>query len=262
MGTKQIENESSPIALAREIFKISHILRDLLYWALFVFILMMVFIVFSVAYLFAEYNEVLLQVAAFSVFFCFILMLYIPFNLKDIIKAIKSLKNWDDKYLVSAYLTMFEFVPRGDQEVVRDVVSRLIEVHPWIKEEVAKRGNVIQYDAIVEGKTSKHRFDATITRGKKREFSVFVRFFNEQNKITSIENIKTFHQDVEDVVRKRKMEVFEIVGVSSSDYSDETIEFVSDKANWIKDISGDLVPINLIKVIPEGFRIVWMEYGA
>lgn len=279
-GKATEKKKEDSLTLVKDIFEISDILRESLYWIL----LMMIWtIIFGTALYISLVNNLNFDIVIILAVIGLALWAIGPLNLLGIIKALRILKNWDEKYLAYAYLTVFEFpefamelssfneepaVSMNDQyyitrndKILDDLTSKLERIYPGIEKALRKnREKALIKHSEIEGKKSRHTFDETINL-KRSDSILFVRIIDSRDHGVQIDDLKRLFDEVTDVVRKKKIGIFEIILVSLNGYADNAVAFAANKENWIKDYNREWNSITLLDLSKGGYRIAWMPYA-
>jgi hypothetical protein len=247
-------------------YNISDTLRGVLHWAILIAVAVWASIAISLFWLLIDQGDLFLYVVVIAwAITTGIAIFYVPMNIRNIRSALKSLNEWDEEYLNSAFITMFEFLPREGPDnpdyIKKDVIARISEIFPYLVEEFNKGRFIVEYDSVINIDGQQHRFDAAVTVGKKKDRMIFVRIFRGENGKTTPDEIKAFFQDVKEVAEKKELAyVFEIVAVSFKGFNDEAMIYALDERNWVSTRFGGKTPVDLIQVMPNNYRVVWTGY--
>jgi hypothetical protein len=242
-------------SLTREIFSIIDILRFSLWWSI---ALWAITGIAAILYGTGVFNGMSYPAYVFwgAVFVIWILG---PLSMMRMRRADRILKKWEGKYLAYSHIMSFELSPRENQDLAHDLVRILSEIRP-IKpgmEMLQDSPYDVEYSAKIEGKRGSYQFDALLFAPL--DVIGFVRVFGDQSRKTGIEDIKTLAEQVDDVIKKQKKDILEVVAVSRAGFTEEAVKYASSSENWIGS-KPNLEAVNLIHATPDGYAITWMQY--
>ena len=259
-ATTQEESRSSTVgadsySLAREIFSIIDVLRFSLWWgiALWVITGMAAILYTSGVFNDESYLALVFWVAGF------VIWILGPLFMRQMKRADRILKKWEGKYLAYSHIMSFELSPMENQDLAHDVVRILSEIRP-IKpgmEMLEDSPYDVEYSSKIEGKRGSYQFDALLFAPL--DVVGFVRVFGDQSRKTGIEDVKTLAEQVDDVIKKQKKNILEVVAVSRAGFTEEAVKYASSSENWIGS-KPNLEAVNLIHATPDGYSITWMQY--
>jgi hypothetical protein len=259
-ATTQKESQSTAVgndshSLTREIFSIIDILRFSLWWSI---ALWAITGIAAILYGTGVFNGMSYPAYVFwgAVFVIWILG---PLSMMRMRRADRILKKWEGKYLAYSHIMSFELSPRENQDLAHDLVRILSEIRP-IKpgmEMLEDSPYDVEYSAKIEGKRGSYQFDALLFAPL--DVIGFVRVFGDQSRKTGIEDIKTLAEQVDDVIKKQKKDILEVVAVSRAGFTEEAVKYASSSENWIGS-KPNLEAVNLIHATPDGYAITWMQY--
>lgn len=242
-------------SLTREIFSILDVIRFSLWWSIALWAITgMAAILYATGAL--DSGSFLASVFWFAVFIIWILG---PISLLRMRGADRILRKWEGKYLAYSHIMSFELSSIQNADLTHDVVRVLSEIRPikpgsemWEDEPYD-----VEYSAKIEGRRGSHEFDALMT-APSGEIG-FVRIFGDEEKKTGIEEVRAFAEQVDDVIKKQKTDILEIVAVSRAGFTEEAVKYASSSGNWIG-AKPHLEAVNLIHATPDGYSITWMQY--
>jgi hypothetical protein len=242
-------------SLARTIFSVIDVLRFSLWWGI---ALWAITGIAAVAYLTGVFDNEGYLAAVFWVA-SFVIWILGPLFMIQMRNADRILKKWEGNYLAYSHIMSFELSPMENQDLAHDVVRILSEIRP-IKpgsEMLEDSPYDVEYASKIEGKKGSYQFDALLFAPT--DAIGFIRIFGDQSRKTGIEDIRTLAEQVDDVIKKQKNDILEVVAVSRAGFSEEAIKYASSSQNWIKS-KPNLEAVNLIHATPEGYSITWMQY--
>lgn len=259
-ATSQKESQSTvegtdSYSLTREIFSILDTLRFALWWSI---ALWAITGIAAIAYTTGVFNNDGYTGAVFW-FAVFIIWILGPISMIRMRRADRILKKWEGKYLAYSHIISFELSPTESQDLAHDVVRILSEIRP-IKpgsEMYEDSPYEVKYSTKMEGKKGSYQFDALLFAPT--DAIGFIRVFGDQSRRTGIEDIRALAEQVDDVIKKQKNDILEVIAVSRAGFTEEAVKYASSSENWIGP-KQDPEAVNLIRATPEGYSITWMQY--
>ena len=259
-ATTQKESRSKTVgtdsySLTREIFSIIDTLRFSLWWSIALWVITGIA---AIAYTTGVFNNDSYLAVVFWVA-VFVIWILGPFSMMRMRRADRILKKWEGKYLAYSHIMSFELSPMEDQDLTHDVVRIVSEIRPIKPGSEMFEGSPydVEYSAKIEGKKGSYQFDALLFAPT--DAIGFIRVFGDQSRKTGIEEVRTLAEQVDDVIKKQKNDILEVVAVSRAGFTEEAVKYASSSENWIGP-KPNPEAVNLIHATPEGYSITWMQY--
>lgn len=244
----QIENKSTPpdaFALSKKVFELIDFIRAFLW-----------FMLFTISWVFAYllfYGAGWLENSTLRGIMIFLAVVITSLGLltfRKSLNALGTLKNWKERYLITGYLTQFEFIPRKGDNIIKDVIQRLAQIYPEIEKSMENDPEIVELNAKVDGKESKYSFDGLLYL---RNELFFIEQHNDgKMKLT---DLQTLFGKIFDVMKHNKYDFSSLIIVSKEGFEDATIPYIEIKKNTLRG-SQSIDFVALIRVIENGYQIV------
>jgi hypothetical protein len=157
------------------------------------------------------------------------------------------------------FKTRFEMLPRGGDDVARDIWSKLTYLYPFL---FRGRSTRVRFGDEIQGEVALHRFDiySTATNSNLPSTipivkwnSVFVRILKKSSPVGKAD-VESFMNDVNDVLlAKERHRPFVLILASHSGFDEDAIEFAGGEAGLPKE---DVRSV-LLRISPNSYRIDW-----
>lgn len=244
----------SPFFLLRNLYEISYTLRVCLYLVMITTISVISVVILWILGILAN------ETGFIFILFYSALLWGLGLGISPrILKAIRTLRELDDRYLEYAYINVFELTPSITNDVIEDVIQKVAVIYPRVDAAIKKKPTRIERNANVPGKNSQHEFDVKINLPD--DEAIFVRYFKESREVNS-DDLKKLSFDVQDVMKKEKNAIIDIIGISEVGFSEDAMDYISNKDNWFEDTDGYWTSMTLLEKAQLGYRLAWLQYGA
>jgi len=250
-GSGDYQDQVDALELAKKVFEVVDIFRITL---ILVFVLVLWAFVYLVLLVSGALNWSDIRTIMYGFLMAFFVVMAIM--LPSVFEGLRALRGWGKKYLSYAFLTVFEFAPRTKANVSEEVVEKLRRIYPSIDKKLKKDPEAVDYETTIEGKKGrKFKFDVIITLPSEL---VVVEIDQSGSKVTEQEVMK-FMENLSQVSRDTDLEILQGIIVSDSGFTEEAVDYVSLRTNWIKTAGPGKLSPTLLKVTESGYQIEWLQ---
>ncbi|MGD0056359.1 MAG: hypothetical protein ABSB83_00695 [Methanomassiliicoccales archaeon] len=244
------QDQTEALELAKKVFDVVDTFRFTLWWVMIMVglaIIYAAFLAFGGSHWSYFYEIFILT---------FIVMIVLAiFSGRRIIRAAQALKDWNERYVSYAFLTVFEFSPRSKDSLLDDVVWKLRRIFPSIDRAVNKNPEIVDFDHSIKGKKGTYTFDAVINM---RDSLVLIELVRNKTEMVNAEYVRTFMENLSKLVKDAGSNLFEVLLISDVGFADDALNYVADEEHWVSLESGWIAP-TLIKTTQSGYQIEWMQ---
>lgn len=181
-------------------------------------------------------------------------------------KTYSELKRWESGFTRFSYLLKFEIFPLIGVNSQDKILNHLLNVFLKYKQLLDDISLDTFFNVKVRGREKEHIFDVYISSESVDEISstsegyegaIFVKIFAEKKSVSS-NDLSNLREEISDVIKGKyffssKETLFRVVVVSKSTFTEDAINYVKDKKNWIQKRSFDLIEEKI-----NGYNVVWI----